>query len=83
MRRIATFLLASTLSLANAGVAQASASKHSAPPKLCAWGPINYASGATCTSRCGEGVCEVQVCMRDGTWLSVGTSRPFSLRPTC
>ncbi|MGD0642839.1 MAG: hypothetical protein ABSC22_19030 [Roseiarcus sp.] len=67
MRVAGTAFLACLLSLS--GDALAGPPRHSGPPpRHCHWGQIEYDASNYCVS--GRGI--VEMCMNDGTWLSIG-----------
>jgi hypothetical protein len=79
IRLFGTVLLASSLSFGGGALAWTYHNYRDVQPTPCFRGPIAYSPGAYCVS--GRGM--VEVCMRDGSWISIGACIGAECRAVC
>ena len=82
-RAIALCALALSVCLGGPALAGSPAS-HKGPPRMnCRWGENTYTFGAYCSSDCSGGVCRVQLCLNDGSFMLVGGCPAAKCSPPC
>jgi hypothetical protein len=72
-RQVGPYVLALALFFSGGALAS-SMSSHKGPPRVnCAWDQRTYTFGNSCSSDCKGGVCRVQLCLNDGSFMLMGT----------
>ena len=60
------------------------AGSHKGPPPMsCRWDQNTYTFGNSCSSDCANGVCQVQLCLNDGSFMLVGGCPEGKCSPRC
>jgi hypothetical protein len=76
-------ILLTVFALCRTPEAMAHEPQKSGPRRICTWGTTAYATGAYCSSDCAKGVCHVQVCLGDGSFIYLTNCAGADCHPEC